>query len=191
MKHRMLIPIEKTIEHYAGKEVSRKVMAGNEDITEKTDKKTVALWVKGAMDRLDALADKKTRIQAMNACGANCAEINKQVIQKAVQRRQKFASLEEFLHAEQETPQKGTRIEQEGNHLFNIYIPQAFTHPMRCYCGLLRALPKDATVSQTYCHCAEGFVREYWKSILQKQVNVTLVESAISGASECKFVVQL
>ena len=48
----MLIPIDKNIEHFAGEEVSKKVMEGSEEITEKTDKKKVALWIKGAMERL-------------------------------------------------------------------------------------------------------------------------------------------
>ena len=191
MKHKMLIPIEKNIEHYAGAEVSKKVMKGSEDITEKTDKKKTALWTKDAMERLDSLVDEKTKIQIMNNCGSNCAEINKRVIQKAVERRKKFSAIDDFLKAEQENPQKGTKIIREGNQLFHIYTPQAFTHPMRCYCGLIRALPKDVTMSKTYCHCSEGFIKKYWESILEKPVNVTLIESAISGASECKFAVQL
>ena len=191
MKYKMLVPIEKNVEHYAGKEVSKKVMEGSENITEKTDKKKTALWTKDAMERLDSLVDEKTRIQIMNNCGKNCAEINKRVIQKAMERRKKFELFEEFLKAEQETPPKGTKIKREGNQLFHVYTPQAFTHPMRCYCGLVRALPTDVTMSKTYCRCAEGFVQKYWEAISEKPVKVTLVESAISGASECKFAVQL
>jgi hypothetical protein len=140
---------------------------------------------------LDALVDENTRIQIMNACGSNCAEINKRVIQKAVERRNKFKTIEEFLKAEQEKPQKGTRIQLDGNQLFHIYTPQAFTRPMRCYCGLIRDLPKEVTMSKTYCYCAEGFVKKYWETILQKPVQVSLIGSAVSGASECKFAVQL
>jgi hypothetical protein len=191
MKHKMLIPIEKNIEKYVGEKISKRVMEGREDITEKTDKKKAALWTKTAIDRLDAMVDENTRIQIMNACGLNCAEINKRVIQKAVERRSKFKTIEEFLKAEQQKPQKGTKIQREGNQLFHIYTPQAFTHPMRCYCGLARDLPKDVTLSKTYCHCAEGFVKKYWETVLQKPVKVALLESALSGVSECKFAVQL
>ncbi len=191
MKHKMLLPLEKNIEHFAGEEISKKVMAGSEDITEKTDKKKAALWAKTAMDRLDALVDEKTRIEIMNACGSNCAEINKRVIQKAIERRKKCGTLDEFLRAEQEKPQKGTKIVLDGNQLFHIYTPQAFTRPMRCYCGLLRPLPQDVTCSRTYCHCSEGFIKKYWESILGKPTEVKLLESAISGASQCKFAVKL
>jgi len=191
MKHKMLISLEKNIEHYAGEDISKKVMEGSEGITEKTDKKKVGLWTKEAMERLDSLVDEKTRIKIMNNCGSNCAEINKRVIQKAVARRKKFKTIEDFLKTEQEKPQRGTKIQFEGNQLFHIYTPQAFTFPMRRYCGLLRALPKDVRVSKTYCHCSEGFVKKYWESVLKRPVSVTLIESAISGASECKFAVKL
>jgi len=191
MKYKMLIPIEKNIEQHAGKEVSKKVMEGSGNITEKTDKKKTALWTKGAMERLDSLVDEKARIQIMNSCGKNCAEINKRVIQKAIERRKKFKLFEDFLKAEQETPQRGTKITREGNQLFHIYTPQTFTHPMRCYCGLVRALPTDVTMSKTYCHCAEGFVQKYWEATSEKPVKVTIIESAISGASECKFAIHL
>jgi predicted hydrocarbon binding protein len=190
MKYKMLIPIEKNIERYAGEEACKIVMQDSEHITEKTDKKKLAMWTKDAMDRLDALVDEKTRIQIMNDCGANCAEMNWRVIQKAIERRKKFDAIEDFLCAEEANPQKGTTIIRKGNRLFHIYTPQAFTHPMRCYCALLRALPKETTVSKTYCHCSEGFVKKYWECILEKPISVTLVESAVSGASECKFAVQ-
>ncbi|MGD6933661.1 MAG: DUF6144 family protein [Candidatus Bathyarchaeia archaeon] len=190
MKYKMLIPIEKNIEHYAGEEICQKVMAGSEEITEKTDKKKMALWTKDAMDRLDAAVDEEKRIKIMNQCGSNCAEINKRVLQKAVDRRKKFRTFEEFLKAEIEKPQKGTRFEQEGKKLIHIYTPQAFTHPMRCYCDLIRALPSNVNMSETYCHCSEGFIKKYWETITGKPVNVKLLESAVSGSSECKFAVE-
>jgi predicted hydrocarbon binding protein len=191
MKYKMLIPIEKNIEHYAGKEAAATVMEGSTNINEKTDKKKTALWTKAAMDRLDSTVNEPIRIQIMNKCGENCAEINKRVIQKALARRKKFDSTADFLKAEMENPQKGTRLLWEGKQLFQFYTPQAFTHPMRCYCGLIRALPSGTVMSKTYCHCAEGFVKKYWETVVGKPVGVQLVESAVSGASECKFAIHL
>jgi hypothetical protein len=60
-KHGMLIALEKNVEFLAGETISNKVMQGSEEITEKTDKKKIAKWVKDAMGRLDALVDEKTR----------------------------------------------------------------------------------------------------------------------------------
>jgi len=111
MKHKMLISLEKNIEHYAGEDISKKVMEGSEGITEKTDKKKVGLWTKEAMERLDSLVDEKTRIQIMNNCGSNCAEINKRVIQKAVARRKNSKQSKTFLRQNR----KNRKEEQKFN----------------------------------------------------------------------------
>jgi hypothetical protein len=190
-KHRMLITMENCLEKVAGKSVAAKVMEGSEQITEKTDKKRIAQWVKGAMERLDTLVDEKTRVQAMQNCGYNCAKINHKAIEKAVVRRKRYASTDDFLAAEQQNPMKGTKLACEGNILYQSYTPQTFTRPLRCYCGLFRGLPPEDTISLTYCNCSKGFVEKYWEAILQKPVKVDLLQSAISGATECKFAIYL
>lgn len=186
----MLTPIEKTIENYVGTEVCQKVMVGSEKVTETSNREKRALWAKDAIDRLDGAVDEKTRIQIMHDCGSNCAEKNKSVIQKAVDRRKKFDTLGEFLKAEIQTPPKGTRLEMDGDRLIQVYTPQTFSYPMRCYCALIRYLPSEVTISKTYCRCSEGFIKKYWETITGKPVNITLLESAVSGSSECKFAVE-
>ncbi len=190
-KHGALVAMENCIEQTAGKAIAAKVMEGSEAITEKTDKTKIAHWVKSAVERLDALVDEKSRVQIMQNCGYNCAKKNSRVIERAVARRKKFSNLDAFLEAELKSPQKGTRLELEGKVLYQFYTPQAFTRPMRCYCGLFRGLPNDETVSKTYCNCSKGFVEKYWETVLQKPVRVDLLQSAISGAKECKFAIHL
>ncbi len=183
--------MENCVEHVAGKAVASKVMAGSEQITEKTDKVKTAQWVEGAMGRLDTLVDEKSRVEIMQNCGYNCAKKNHKVIERAVARRKKFSNAQAFLEAEAKNPPKGTRIELDGGVVYQFYTPQAFTRPMRCYCGLLRALPEGETVSKTYCNCSKGFVEKYWEAVLQKPVKVDVLQSAVSGASECKFAIHI
>jgi predicted hydrocarbon binding protein len=190
-KHGMLVAMEKCLKKAAGRPVAAKVMEGSEQITEKTDRKRSALWVKGAMERLDALVDEENRVKVMQDCGYNCAKINHKVIDRAVARRKRYASTEDFLAAEQQKPMKGTRLVCEGNVLYQYYTPQTFMRPVRCYCSLISGLPPEDTISLTYCNCSKGFVEKYWEAILQKPVKVDLVQSAISGAKECKFVIHL
>lgn len=183
--------MENCLEQVAGKSVAAKVMEGSEQITEKTDKKKIAQWVKGAMERLDASVDEKTRVQAMQNCGYNCAKKNHKVIERAMGRRKEYTSTDDFLAAEQQNPMKGTKLAREGNMLYQSYTPQSFTRPMRCYCSLFKGLPTEDTVSLTYCNCSKGFVEKYWEAVLQKPVKVDLLQSAISGAKECKFAIHL
>jgi hypothetical protein len=190
-KHGVLIAMQNCLEQVVGKSVAAKVMQGSDQITEKVDKKKIAQWVKGAMERLDASVDENTRVQVMLNCGYNCATKNHRVIERAVGRRKKFASTDEFLAAEEENPMKGTKLVREGNILYQYYTPQAFARPMRCYCGLFKGLPTEDKVSPTYCNCGKGFAEKYWEAVLQKPVKVDLLQTAISGAKECKFAIDI
>jgi hypothetical protein len=187
----MLKAMDRCIANLAGERIAENVMEGREQISRTTDKKRMAEWVKNAIGKLDASVDEKTKFQIMESCGRNCAEVNKSVIERAKARRRKHKSVEEFLKAEQEKPAKGTRLVREDDVLYQVYTPHAFTRPMRCYCSLLRGLPVGEKTSRTYCHCAKGFVRKLWEDVLERPVKVDLVQSAMSGADECKFAIHL
>jgi hypothetical protein len=188
---KMIKELEKTVERIAGKTVSKKVIQESEHVIKSSPKDTIALWMRDVIGRLDSTVDEETRIQIMENCGRNCASINKRIIESAKKRRKKFKDLDKFLEAEQRKPMKGTRLFKEGNILYQYYTPHAFTPPMRCYCSLLRGLPKDATISLTYCHCSKAFVQRLWESVLEQPVKVELLRSVVSGDSECKFAVHL
>ena len=186
----MVEEIGRNLDRFAGETLRKKVMEGSEKIATASDK-DVAEWVKSAMDRLDALVDEKTRIQVMENCGYNCATVNKSHIERGKARRKKYKSTDEFLEAEQRKPIRGTRLVREGDVLYQFYTPSLFTRPVRCYCGLLRGLPANENVSPTYCHCSKGFVKKFWESVLERPVEVELIQSAVSGSQECKFAIHL
>jgi len=190
-KHGMIESIERQIDLFAGEDVRRKVMKGSEKITEKTDKKKITMFVKAAMEKLDASVDEETRVKIMMNCGYACAKVNQRAVNRFVARRNKFKTLEEFLDAEQKKPSKGTRLERQGGMVYQFYTPQSYMRPVRCYCGLLRGLPTNEKVSLTYCYCSKGFVEKVWEAILGKPVKVDLLQSVVSGAKECKFAIHL
>ena len=86
---------------------------------------------------------------------------------------------------------RGTKRVREGNVLYQYYVPKTYAKSLRCYCGLLRGLPADETVSITYCNCSKGFVKKFWESVLERPVKVELMQSAVSRAEECKFAIYL
>jgi hypothetical protein len=179
------------IEKFAGLDLRQKVMKDVDEVAASSDQKKVALWVKGAMDRLDTLTDFAKREQIMLACGYNCIAINKRPMETARTRRQKFPTEEAFLAAEVQKPPKGFRFEREANVLIQYYTPLTFGVGMRCYCSLMHGLPEGVIASSTYCQCSRGFVEKYWECILGRSVRVSLGDTAISGADECKFVIHL
>lgn len=187
----MIKELGKTVERIAGKTVNEKVMQGSENLTKSSSKDKIALWLKDAMSRLNSSVDNVTSIEIMESCGRNCASINKRLIESAKKRRKKFKDIDIFLIAEQQKPMKGTRLLRDGNILYQYYTPQSFTPPMRCFCSLLRGLPKDTSVSLTYCHCSKAFVKKLWESVLERSVKVELLQSVVFGDSECKFAIHI
>lgn len=187
-KHGAIREMEEIIDRFAGETIMKKVMLGSEEMTEQMDgSEEIARWVKGAMDRLDALVDERTRVQIMENCGYKCAEMNHGAIDEAVARRRKFKNVDEFLEAEQRNPTKGTRLVREGDVLYQFYMPQSLG--VRCFCSLVNAT--EGKMSLTYCHCSKGFVKKLWESVLERPVKVELIQSVVSGAEECKFAIYL
>jgi hypothetical protein len=179
------------VERFAGKAIRAKAMAGSERITAKTGSAETAAWVKGVMEKLDKLVAKDRRVQIRENCGYACIEKNKSVIAKAKAKRKKFKSIDDYLANEERKPLTGTRLKKEGNKLTWYFTPQSFSPPRRCFCSLMSGLPKDETVSATYCLCSQGFVRRYWESVLEKPVKVEILESCLTGARECQFVIRI
>jgi hypothetical protein len=183
--------IGRNVEEYAGYDVRVKVMEGSGKIASSSNPVKVAEWTKSAMDRLDKLTDGATSAQIMLNCGYNCSLVNQRPLVNAKARRQKYPSEEAFLEAEVKKPPKGMRFERKGNTLVQYYTPHSFGSGMRCYCSLLRGLPAGQIASLTYCQCSRGFVEKYWEGTLGHPVEVDLLESAISGADECKFIIHI
>jgi hypothetical protein len=191
-KHLLAIDnLGRNLERFAGKKARARVLKGSEKPATVSGPVEIALWVKEAMNRLDRAVDKKTRTRIMEECGYACAEANHKTIDQVVAKRKKYASLEEFLEAEKTKLLPGMRLEPDGKTLHQYYMPGSFRYPMRCFCSLLRGLPPEETVSPTYCQCSKGFVQKMWERVLGKPVKVEVLETAVTGARECKFKVYL
>jgi len=46
-------------------------------------------------------------------------------------------------------------------------------------------------ISTTYCYCGAGFYKGIWEEILQRPVEVEVLESVLSGGEVCKIVIHL
>ena len=63
-----LAKLSRCLDELAGQEVCREVMAGSEDLSDRSDGKDVIDWSIRAMDRLDSLADEEARRRIMLGC---------------------------------------------------------------------------------------------------------------------------
>jgi len=170
----------------ADKDVRKKVLDGIQKINANSSESEVAKWYQEAMEKLDELVDERTRALLMEHCGFSCALGNKSHIDAGVETRREYKSVDEYLEAEAQT----LSIVREGNTIIQTYKPQE-TFNLRCYCSLVRGLPKDETISLTYCNCSKGFVKKFWEAVLEKPVQVELVQSVMSGAPNCRFIIRM
>ena len=63
-----------------------------------------------------------------------------------------------------------------------------------CYCPWVRGAINDGTeneISANFCHCSAGFTKKYWDFIFDQPVKVQPIETALTGATHCKFAVQI
>jgi len=61
-----------------------------------------------------------------------------------------------------------------------------------CHCPRIRAvLQTSETISPTYCYCGAGFYKGIWEEILQRHVEVEVLETVLKGDEVCKIAVHL
>lgn len=86
-----------------------------------------------------------------------------------------------------------TKIPKSG-HLVQY---MAETDPTRrrqlyCHCPRVRdVLRSDHTISATYCYCGAGYYKGIWENIIQKPVEVEVLESVITGGETCRIEISL
>ena len=61
-----------------------------------------------------------------------------------------------------------------------------------CHCPRVREILKTSeTISPTYCYCGAGYYKGIWEEILQRPVEVEVLESVLWGDEVCKVAVHL
>jgi hypothetical protein len=61
-----------------------------------------------------------------------------------------------------------------------------------CHCPRIREMLKTSEeISATYCYCGAGFYKGIWEEILQRPVEVEVLESVLQGDDACKIAIHL
>ena len=99
----------------------------------------------------------------------------------------------------------GTAGIKKGNTILATKIPKSGylieyvseTDPERkrqyyCHCPRVREILKASkTISPTYCYCGAGFYKGIWEEILQKPVEVEVLETVLQGDEVCRISITL
>ncbi len=157
----------------------RKIMAGAEAITQRTAGKLKAAWLKGAMDRMDALLSPEVRQKVRQECACSTTGWRRKKIRALADAH---PNLDEFARALTKCHLFGKEVRHEGSKL-HVNFGLA-----RCVCT-----PKmsQELFSVTYCYCCLGHVLKLLEAGLKRPLRGEVIGSACSGTPPCRFVVHL
>ena len=157
--------------------VFQKVMEEIEEFESTTDKAKKAKWMQEAIKRLENTVGREKSINIMEKCGRECFNQHKwhkqQVMSKAM-------PIEEIV-VKFSTRSFKLRIEDK-----NTIIAEY----KRCLCHLVKQT-KAPFPTNTYCHCSVGWWKQFFEYALKKPVEAELVQSVITGAESCKFIIHI
>ena len=133
-------------------------------------------WVKNLMDSIDAQLDEETKRKLMESCGRACARGGPLRVARECQ-----GDLDRWLATLARWHGGDEYVQREGN------VVQVLCG--ECLCRLVREGP--ARLSNTYCYCSLGWVKETFEAVVGRSVDVTLAESVKRGDPRCRFTIQL
>lgn len=84
-----------------------------------------------------------------------------------------------------------TKIPKSGYLVEYMQEPDpAKRRQLYCHCPRIRAvLQTSETISTTYCYCGAGFYKGIWEEILQRPVEVQVLQSVLKGDEVCQIAI--
>ncbi len=198
--------LSKSLDQYTGVTVREKVMEGSEDLKSGSSGEKKAKWVNKAMERLDELIDEETRKQVLVSCSHVFPKTRIRPLKIKYKETGSIDAVLELMHKDHswgglsyyEYPIR------EGNVIYVTKIP---FNPKKykqskdkidkkyyyCHCGLVKASLKapEVNISSTFCYCDAGWYKTLWEGVLNKPVQVEVLQTVIRGDDCCKFAIHL
>ena len=132
-------------------------------------------WIKTLMSDMDSQLDEGTRVKLMEQSGRACARqgaVNAAIACKG--------NLDKFLESMRKWVGEDN-VRRDGNRIHLVYS--------KCLCPLVQS--GSERLSDTYCNCSRGWVKEMCETVLAKPVDVQLTESIKRGGKACRFIVSV
>ena len=168
--------LAKNIEKETNQSVLMEVMRNVDQFESTFDRTEKAEWIKGAIKRLEQQVGKEQSIKIMENSGMDCCRKHaryKKLINE-------FNSIEEFLDKL-----------STGGFQFKLKDKNAITGKYnKCYCYLVKQTITPFP-TRTYCYCGVGHIKEIFESFFKKPVEVELMQSVITGADTCEFIIHI
>ena len=189
-----------SIANIASEAVKKEVMKGSEELGSRPTPSRRARWIKGAMERLDAMVDGTARKQIMiHTCPHTYPRKRIEKLRKQYRQLGNINALLEIMYNDKSY--LGTSYydcpQRQGNTVYITKVPRnpksyqnAQTVLERklayCHCPWVRAaLKTQEAVSPIFCYCSTSWDKQLWEGILGKPIEIEILESLLKGDSHC------
>ena len=190
-----------------GADARRAVMQGSEALGVESSIDERHRWTRGAVDRLDGIADDDQRFEILSRCAHVFPQepIDRagQVYRKARARLDDpLLAIDAVLEFMERDRAWGIRPVREGSVIYATKNPRdakayaeaqtdAEKRRAYCFCPLIRDHLEDGGMSDTFCYCSSGWERRQWEGVIGQTVRVEVVQSLLRGDDCCRFAIQL
>jgi effector-binding domain-containing protein len=196
----------KNLERVLGKESGQRVMQGSDGLTLESTVDERFRWVKGAMERLDDLADEGQTYDIVSSCAhvfpRGQIEKLRAVYEDArAKTDDALKAVDAVIEFMDQDPGWGERPLREGQVIYSSKAPrdpkryaeardEAERRKAYCFCPLVRS-HLDQGMPATFCHCGAGWYRQQWEGAIGKPIRVEIVKSIVKGDDVCQFAIHL
>ena len=169
----------KIIEKGYNRDIVEEVM-GDSDKYESFNYAEKAAWWREAIERLEKEVDKETAIKTMESCGRKCCGLGHRKTAKKLMGESK--SIKEFLN-KLNKKFRGVRFKLKDKNTVVVRYD-------KCFCGQVKQT-KQHFPTTTYCQCGLAWEKQFFESALEIPVEVELVQTVITGAESCEFIIHI
>jgi len=148
--------------------------AGQEDEM-KQKSKVVHDWISSLMKSMDEHLDDEEKIKLLEDCGRACA--GRHAKSEAAKHK---GHLDKWLEALRKWV-GAENVRKEGDVIRVVYG--------KCFCPLVQDSPP--LLSDTFCNCSRGWLKEVFETVVDNPVDVKLEDSIMRGGKHCRFFVRL
>ncbi len=198
--------LERHVRRVLGDEAGREVMRGGEALSYESALDERFAWVKGAVQRLDGVADAHQKYDAVSSCAhvfpsAQIAKLRSVYQRARAEVDDPMKAVDAVLGFMAADPCWGERPLREGRVIYSTKKPRdpkgfdaatsrAERRKAYCFCPLIRN-HLDAGMPITFCYCGAGWYRQQWEGAVDKPVQIEIVESLLQGDERCTFAIRL
>jgi hypothetical protein len=145
---------------------------------DKFSKGFLAGWIKTLLESMDKHLDEDTKKKIMGETGSYCAQ--QHIIEVLVDIKKNTKNFDEFLEKVNE--------QLKGTSWTKINEDTLIVTYSKCYCPMIEL---DMYRTPVQCNCSVGWLKKNLETVLEKAVDVELVQSVLQDGNQCEFKVKI